>query len=375
MNLEDRSQWVARVASICLFTQVVVSWPLWFPINRVIPKIPLWFPLELPASVDILVSATLCAMLMLSLWRPGRPWFWRGVWICLTILVLEDVNRLQPWVFVFVLMTQGYLLPAPPTNRLGIIRVVFITMYFWSGVLKWNPAFETEIFPWFMEPLGLGAFAREHPWLAHVASVLEVGGGVALLWSRTRWIGLVALTGMHTFILYSLGPIGHDWNAVVWPWNLALIVLLWLVFAGSIEKRESGSRWHVVPTLIVSGVLPVFHVFGLWDANLSHTLYTGDLTECTFFFHEKDRQNLPAGAGEFAYYLEENPDLEFIIVDHWAMNELHVPFYPEERCYRKLCAYLCADLWQPDSSYWIIMELDVFTSIRSESKFTCPDVP
>ena len=35
---------------------------------------------------------------------------------------------------------------------------------------------------------------------------------------------------MHLFILIAIGPLGRNFNVVVWPWNLAMIAFLLILF-------------------------------------------------------------------------------------------------------------------------------------------------
>jgi len=38
---------------------------------------------------------------------------------------------------------------------------------------------------------------------------------------------------MHLFILTMFGPMGLDWNNIVWPWTAAMAVFDVLLFAGA----------------------------------------------------------------------------------------------------------------------------------------------
>ena len=42
---------------------------------------------------------------------------------------------------------------------------------------------------------------------------------------------------VHLAALLFLGPLGHNYNWVVWPWNLAMIGLVWALFAAQTPPR------------------------------------------------------------------------------------------------------------------------------------------
>lgn len=67
---------------------------------------------------------------------------------------------------------------------------------------------------------------------------------------------------MHVFILLVLGPVGHRFNVVIWPWNLAMIVFLFILFFRRTEEPAlrdivwgRGFMFQKV-ALILFGVMP-----------------------------------------------------------------------------------------------------------------------
>jgi hypothetical protein len=79
-----------------------------------------------------------------------------------------------------------------------------------------------------------------------------------------------------------LGPLGRHFNAVIWPWNLAMIAFLLILFFGRNNQPAlrdivwgQGFAFQKV-VLIIFGVLPALSFFHLWDDYLSSALYTGN---------------------------------------------------------------------------------------------------
>ena len=112
-----------------------------------------------------------------------------------------------------------------------------------------------------------------------MAPLVEAGIGVGLLTRYRNWAVILAL-GMHAFILFCIGPLGHDWNTVVWPWNVAMAAFVVLLFwrTGDISpkkilllSRRRPSYLHAV-VLVLFAVMPLLGLFGLWDSYLSASL-------------------------------------------------------------------------------------------------------
>src|SRR5215203_1960461 len=154
------------------------------------------------------------------------------------VLVLQDQNRLQPWFYQYSFMLGAVGLcnlgRLSAEGALNTCRLIVAFTYFWSGLQKAQVSFAENVYPWLIEPLvshlpSEAASALGHG--AYAVPVMETAIGLGLLVRPLRKPAVVAAILMHAFILFSLGPWGHDWNSVVWPWNLAMvafdIILFW----------------------------------------------------------------------------------------------------------------------------------------------------
>ena len=94
-------------------------------------------------------------------------------------------------------------------------------LYVWRGSFKINPDFP-DVFAWMLGPIAeLNPANDEIITAAITVGLLELLMGAVLLVRKTSRIAVVGLSAMHISILYLIGPFGLDWNAVVWPWNMA----------------------------------------------------------------------------------------------------------------------------------------------------------
>ena len=67
--------------------------------------------------------------------------------------------------------------------------------------------------------------------------------------SRPRPVAVIAGVGTHRFVLLAIGPLGLPRNPVVWPWNLALILLVIALFARPETDRGVASRRCAAPRI------------------------------------------------------------------------------------------------------------------------------
>jgi hypothetical protein len=167
--------------------------------------------------------------------------------------------------------------------------------------------------------------------LGLIAPAVEIFGGLALLFFKNIKVPAVLLIGMHLFILWFLGPLGLNYNPVIWPWNALMASFLYIVafknpFTISFKPVLQGYNKMV---LLFWGILPILSFIGLWDSFLSSSLYSGnamhidicmekvpDNKALQHYFAKSDRRNICNKQARLP-------------LTGWAMAETNVPPYPE----------------------------------------------
>jgi hypothetical protein len=268
------------------------------------------------------------------------------------LLVLFDINRLQPWFYQLMLLfvALGWVRWEDPESdrsdeAWAICGFVIAATYFWSGLQKLNLSFADRVFPWLLQPLGLERLAP----LWFVAPLGEVAVAVLLVLPRTRVYGLVAAVAMHTSLLLALGPTGQGFNSVIWPWNL------WMPALGAILFWRTSQPLFVAvlrPSMgkgiaIFAGVLPALNWVGFWDDDLSASLYSGKAREGFVFLTEQGAAQAPP---EVRRYIERSHGRMALDIVRWSLEELNVPPYPELRVYRAVARA------QPPGSRLVVTE-------------------
>ena len=225
-----------------------------------------------------------------------------GFLAVIAVFCLADQTRWQPWVFQYsVLLAVVALDPgsgeeAGQARALNTARLIIALTYIFSGLQKINLNFMESDFPWVIAPITdhfpslgsiLGAFG-------FVVPFIQVAFGAGLLTKRYRRISLVAAVAMHAFILAMFGPLGLNWNSIVWPWTATMAVFDLLLFSGGPDFSWRDVLWNGrdrrhMAAVALFAILPALSFFNLWDSYLSSALYSGNLTEAQIYLSDGDQ--------------------------------------------------------------------------------------
>ncbi len=348
------------------------SFPL-APVSSLFPVIGDAVALDLYVALFVLAAVALVAP------KPGWPI--AGFLAIMAAFCLTDQTRWQPWVFQYSLLLG--IMAAHSWNgadadgerrTLNILRLVVAFTYIYSGLQKINLNFMENDFPWLVQPI-TNLFPATAPFLHGVgmaAPFVQVAFGIGLLTRRFRRVSLMAAVAMHLFILTMFGPMGLDWNNIVWPWTAAMAVFDVLLFAGAeFSWREivwSGRDPRHLAAIVLFAMLPVLSFFNLWDSYLSSALYSGNLTEAQIYLSDAGKAALPAAIAARAVHT--SPDTNVLNLQRWAIEDLNVTPYPETRVYKAIAKRVCSKLHDPNQLVLIVREQRMFFS-RPETGFRC----
>jgi hypothetical protein len=294
----------------------------------------------LPYPFDYAVYILVLILLAASALAPRPRWWIAASVLLLAALWAQDQSRLQPWCYQYAFMLVALAIPDPGAS-LNVCRLIVAAIYFWSGAQKLNPYFASGIFTYLAHSL-----AARLPALVtaagYTAPLIEISCAVGLLTRKFRAPAIAILIAMHAFILLSIGPFGHNFNTVVWPWNMAMIVFLLLLFchsqAGLREILWSPAAFHRV-VFVLFALAPALSFFNLWDSYLSAALYSGNRNQGAIHMTDAVAKHLP---DEVTGDLGEAADGSLqLLVNDWSFDELNVPAYPELRIFKSAARKLC----------------------------------
>jgi hypothetical protein len=350
-----RLNWLRMVVSAAYLCGMLMSQGLWFGMTRTFPRAPI--VAGLPPSIsayDFVISIVLIGSLTLSaIMRRPVSYLLAGALLTL-LLILLDQMRLQPWVFQYgimlVLLTPA--LGGAANQRLveaalAANQIVIATLYFWSGLQKLNWSFAHEVVPGLFESTGLQLSQFYLSRIAVAIAICETLIGIGLLIRKTRQAAVIFACIMHLIVLGTLVFSGR--NTVVWPWNVAMIVVTAILFwrneaapMGYLIRGWSNVRMRDhLPKLamLICGLLPALSFIGWWDLYLSAALYSGNAPIAVMRISESLRDHLPTHVKQHVFKTSRG-DL-MLPFHEWSLAELNVPPYPETRVYRQIARQLC----------------------------------
>lgn len=350
---DARLRWAGKVVAAALAVGMLLSPALWLtrpgsaPLSDSFPLVPPLSGLRmlaLPAPLDSFLFAGVLALCALGAVTGRRVVFGALFFGCL-LLVLPDMMRWQPWTYLY-LAALGTLAFVPAREAGGIrgwieplqvMRLLVGCVYLWSGANKLNASFFEERLSGFLA--GLPLLLSDGPAataLTYSAPLAEIAAGLGMLFGgfRVRHLALAGAASTNLLVLVALVPAGS--NSVVWPWNLAMIGLVAILFAGRDEKKEAspqqaprrrtrargttlGGYFYALLVVALVSVMPFFGVLGLWPSYLSWALYSENTSEAV----------VRTDGGEVG-------------VTAIAYEHLNVPAYPSPAVYEAVAERACA---------------------------------
>lgn len=345
----SRLRWIHISVCVFLALGMFMSPTLWhsqrlFPLCPVFNGIPAF-----PEGLDTIFPFVTLGFLFVGALLNKR---WSTIIGCtlLLLLLLQDQLRWQPWVYLYASLLVPFLWrKLKPENHLFYVQILLIGVYFWSGVHKIGPGFNEGTFDRMLGALFFiddpESRAQFH-FLGYLIPLFEILIAVGFLFRKTRSLACIGALLTHTIILTYL--IVEQHNSVVYPWNVAMVVLVALTFWKSKNYLSLSALSERSSKVLIGGAtvfylfLPALNFVGLWDNYLSFKLYSGSTGQFCVRIGANYAGKVDPKLQAYFWTVEEPEDSYWIYLSAWAFDELNVPFYPEERVFRQLGAHFCA---------------------------------
>jgi hypothetical protein len=175
-------------------------------------------------------------------------------------------------------------------------------------------------------------------------------------------------------ILASIGPLGHKWDHVVWPWNIAM---MWFVAAlfwrdGNQKRRHrfwSGEPVSTKVIVCIFWVLPALSLVDLMDSYPAFSLYSGNNNQAAIYMADSVAGGLPDRTQESIDVNESEVDeLDF---QEWTLSELNVTPYPEVRVFQNIASQVCASAGNPVEMALVVWRKSSLLHRRRLSAYDC----
>ena len=293
----ERTWFVARATAVAaLWISAIVSPGLWFESSAASP-LPLVDGLTLP---DWLAWAWLFALGLTSLSVLLPRYSQRAALaFCLVFAsrTLWDRIMWQPYLLQYGAFMCVFVFAAPKRqSALAHLRLILALIYLWSALGKFHMRYLTGA----GGILGTETFAGVAPDTKQILGIAtatwELLCAVGLWFPRTRRAAVVGLSAMHVGVLFVLGPLLLDKNIVVWPWNLANMIWVPLLFwngQASLKQLAGGVRPVTALIALMFAIGPALVYVGFWNEALGYRLYSARAVDAQFFFTTETSRALP----------------------------------------------------------------------------------
>ena len=345
-QVRDRAN-IVRVTSMALLLSLLLSWRAYIPNLRIfemssvielLGAIPVW------ADWALLILNIGCVGWLLI--KPLQPLPAFGLFACTVFWVLQDLLRFQPYtyMYVFTILLAVFFV----SHALNALKIMVASVYMWAGVHKLNATFFLDLFPGLIEPFY--TFPKEPSLLAALIALaiftvplFEAGIGLLLLFfPRQRRPTILMAFIMLVVVLVCLGFDGNTWNLIVWPWNIYLFLLVFILLSKSaaIDKKvQFGFDTARLATIALFSIAPALALFGWGHSYPSFKLYSGNTKRAEVMFSENETlTGLPNNLRQLVGRARTLP-----LVD-WTAHEFELVVYPETYVFRRgakgLCPYL-----------------------------------
>lgn len=392
---EEAQQRVRRlqvVLSCGLLATLIVAPRLWFAHPLFSPQ-PL-LPWALPSQLDTPIYVTLIGLLLpiIAGWHPDR---FMAVWCGMFGLrAAFDFTLWQPYLYQYAAMMLALRLIPRAEGAVNANRLILVSTYLWSGLNKINhrffeaglaaiPGLEIVLAPILDVPNSpLGYIGVAVPFIEiFIAVGLLVDG-------KARRIAMVAAIAMHALIFVALGPLGANHNVVVWPWNVAMMALVVVLFGATgegdrvdLKKVLWNSRSVTHGAIVVLFLLcPLLGAFGLWPVTLSFRLYSYRVPTADVYVTEALRDRLPAATQKliepvsvtFDAGRKLGPYVGGLNISDWSERELGAFLPPEVTAYEATFAKVCTLAADPEDGLLLsVSPPDILSGQTRQAIATC----
>lgn len=338
--LNKKAKDIIKITSVFWFITKIGSYKLWLS-DRIFPLSPIFNFLEnIPNFVHLLLLVLFFIGITLVFFIPNnRKIILALIFIEITTCLL-DQNRWQPYEYQFILTFALFALYYKNKEQfLNYFAFLVLIIYLNSGLHKINGSFLYSVWENMILHRFLGIEYQDIKdyglhYFGLLLGLIEFVGAFGLFFTKTRRYAALFLIAMHIFILLLISPFGLNYNSIVWPWNILMIILLYITFfpknAILISLKKITNGFNFIPFVLI-GIMPFFCFIGLWDNFLSFNLYSGGLERLEICVENpeelKNSEVYNLGKGKIC------KNKTTINAQSWSLEELNIIVYPEKRIF------------------------------------------
>ncbi|MGB4708939.1 MAG: hypothetical protein WBH50_15690 [Fuerstiella sp.] len=261
-------------------------------------------------------------------------------------LVLLNQHRLQPWHWLFLVLSLQCLILRPERQEFSQ-RLTIASIYIFAGLSRLGPEIDSgmsrEVLTNLLSQSGLTTAIRNQQLMTFGCigmTLTEILAGVLLLAPKWRRAGVILAMTAHVILLIALGPWGLNHNNAVLIWNIFFIVAVPLLFwkkptpatlASEAPIASPSESWMALTMNCCIVAFPLLGLIGISDNWPSWQLYSPRPEVVRLFVSQNAVPLLPEQISE---YIDDPPPLQPwcpIRMDRWSLEATRSPIYPEDR--------------------------------------------
>lgn len=367
---------VSVLVAECLL--IASTWRLWLG-GHDFPVAPLIRALSgVPLVVDRLLTLLFCAAILTwlsSLLLPtvARNSFserWRSLaaWCalsCAIALSMLNQHRLQPWHWLFILLSAQVLL-IESRHQTMLRRLTIASIYVFAGLSRLGPDLSSgasrQLVTIACQKLNAVGLLHNESAIVRTCIVMvvtEIVTGIALLIPFTRKPAIAVAVTMHVILILLLSPLGLNHHFGVLIWNAFFVVSVPLLFRSQntaaqrqrrplVHENTSGISGRTVAFATFVLLFPVSGLFGIADNWPSWQVYSPRPDLARLYVRSRSVASLPPAAQPFVGRPAPLDDWCPVRIDRWSLNVVKAPLYPEDRFQLAVTLQICRDVPETD---------------------------
>lgn len=353
LSIPQRINLIRTTLVLSLIVSVLLSLNLWCG-NRSFPVTPVFQENWLNPSYDFIWIVLVILFWTISLFfRFQRVFIFLACLFCL-LLILFDLNRLQPWFFIYNSLLVMFIFydgrvdePNKYNSFFSIIQLIFASFYFFNGISCLNDQFVKESFEGIISPIQTLVSERQFIFLkktGYLVPYLLMFIGLGLIISSIRYLAISMAFLLHLILFVLLFPSVNHLNYPLWLSNLSFIILLVFLFSGNTNQPYYSfiflfNRILFYPVFVFFIVLPFFNIINKWPDYLSSNSKGGNTTILELRINKRIKQQLPLYN---RFFFKQKDSLFVLNYQHWCLHELNSDCIPSKKVFNSILNYFNA---------------------------------
>ena len=351
LNIPQRLGLIRPILTISLILSVILSFNLWAG-ERSFPFAP---ALDEPLMGDALSTVLLVFGVLFLASSILMKWYRLLIFfglLCAGLLVLNDVNRLQPWFYIYTVMLFVFVCyngRVDDSNRFTsffiLLQIILASVYFFSGLHQWKMENGVDAYLEVIVPLKSLLSQRQFSFAqktAVFAPFILMFIGVGLMIKPTRYLAVSLALLVHVILFLLLFPGNNRFNLSLWFCNITFAALVFILFSGKTKQRYFSPTYlfkmplfYVIVTLF--GIMPFLNQSGRWPDYLSSNFNTVNNHRAGILISKEVYTNL---SPYHKYFCTSRGRMYILDYNAWCNYELRVSCAPEKKVVKAVNDYL-----------------------------------